>query len=187
VNGDGVINNDDVVPIGYTTVPGIIYGFGLSAQWKGFDFNVLFQGSGNSDFFINGASVYPFRDGEYGNILKAVADEKDRWISREFDGSENLDATFPRLSYGGNENNYRNSTFWLRNSRYLRLKNLEIGYTVPKLITQQWKMSSVRIYCIGTNLLVFSPFEWWDPELGSSDGAKYPISKTVTLGLTVSF
>ena len=190
VNGDGVINNDDVVPIGYSRTPGLIYGFGSSVEWNNFDFNVLFQGAGNSDFFLGGVGVDPFSSADFGNILKAVSDNNDRWISREISGTadtENPDAVFPRLSYGSNLNNHRNSTFWLRNARYLRLKHLEVGYTIPRAISQKLMMNRVRVYCIGTNLLVFSPFDWWDPEIGSSNGAKYPISKTVTLGLTVAF
>ncbi|MDR0505260.1 MAG: TonB-dependent receptor [Dysgonamonadaceae bacterium] len=190
VNGDGVINEADIVPIGYSTIPGIVYGFGTSLQWKGFDLNVLFQGSGNCDFFLSGVGAHPFAGGEFGNILKAVSDPEDRWISREISGTpntENPNAIFPRLSYGSNNNNFYRSTYWLRNSRYLRLKNLEIGYTLPKRISRNWMMDSVRIYCIGTNLLIFSPFDYWDPELASDNGAKYPISKTVTFGLTVSF
>lgn len=190
VNGDGIINDDDVVPIGYTTTPNLAYGVGFSADWKGFDFNILFQGSGKSDFFIGGSSIYPFTDGKVGNILKYVSNPSDRWISREISGdpsTENPDAIFPRLSYGGNANNYRNSTFWLRSGKYLRLKNLEIGYTLPKSVTRNWAMENVRVFFLGYNLLVFSDFDWWDPELGSSDGAKYPISKTYSIGLTVSF
>ncbi|MDU1891526.1 MAG: TonB-dependent receptor [Dysgonomonas sp.] len=199
VNGDGIINEDDVVPIGYTTTPNLSYGFGLSVDWKGFDFSVLFQGSGKSDFFlgqarddkdVGGGSVYPFKNGAYGNVLTAVANPKDRWIPREISGdpsTENPNALFPRLSYGGNENNYRNSTFWLRDASYLRLKNLEIGYTLPKKLTRTWAMESVRVFFLGYNLLVFSDFDYWDPEIGSGTGAKYPINKTYSLGLTVSF
>lgn len=190
VNGDGVIDDKDVVPIGYTTVPNLSYGFGFSLTWKAFDFNVLFQGSGKSDFFISGNSIYPFNGSETGNILKKVADPGDRWISQEISGdpsTENPDALLPRLSYGGNANNYRNSTFWLRDGRYLRLKNLEFGYHFPKKLVNKFAAESARIGFIGYNLLVFSPFDWWDPEIGSSDGAKYPITKTWSLNLTVNF
>lgn len=190
VNGDGVINQDDEVPIGYSEVPNLIYGMGLSAQWKGFDFNILFQGAGKSDFFVSGNSVYPFQGSEVGNILDAVADPNDRWISREISGTpdtERQDASFPRLSYGGNLNNYRNSTFWLKNGRYLRLKNLEVGYTVPKTFTRKWKMEQLRVFFLGYNLAQFRAFNWWDPELASNDGAKYPIQKTFSFGLNVTF
>ena len=190
VNGDGMIDDKDVVPIGYTTTPNLSYGFGFSLTWKDFDFNILFQGSGKSDFFIGGNSVYPFNGSETGNILTKVANPNDRWISKEISGdpsSENQNALLPRLSYGGNANNYRNSTFWLRDGSYLRLKNVELGYNLPKRLTNQFFAESARIGFIGYNLLVFSTFDWWDPEIGSSDGAKYPITKTYSLNLTVNF
>ena len=190
VDGNGKIDEYDVVPIGYTTVPGFVYGFGASAIWKNFDFNVLFQGSGNCDFFIGGTGVYPFSAGEYGNVLKCVSDSKDRWIPREISGTpdtENPNAQFPRLTYGNNLNNNRASSFWLRNSRYLRLKNVEIGYNLPSRWTRKLRMENARFYVLGNNLLVFDKLKWWDPELASGNGAKYPISRTVTIGLSVNF
>ncbi len=190
VNGDGVIDDKDVVPLGYTTAPNLSYGFGFSLAWKDFDFNILFQGSGKCDFFIGGNSVYPFNGSETGNILTKVANPKDRWISREISGdpsTENQNALLPRLSYGGNSNNYRNSTFWLRDANYLRLKSLEFGYNFPRKIVSKFFAESARIGFIGYNLFVFSSFDWWDPEIGSSDGAKYPITKTYSLNLTVNF
>ena len=87
INGDGMINDDDIVPIGNTKNPELVYGFGLSAQWKGFDFSVLFQGTGKTDVILEGYSVFPFSEGEYGNVLTAVADPRNRWISREISGT----------------------------------------------------------------------------------------------------
>lgn len=190
VNGDGKINDDDKVPIGYTDTPGLIYGLGASAQWKGFDLSVLFQGSGNNSFFINGSGVYPFIDGESGNILKQVSNDGDRWIPREISGTaetERQDAVFPRLSYGKNENNFKESTFWLRNARYLRLKNVELGYTLPNTLTRKWLMENVRFYFVGYNLACWDKFKWWDPEINSSDGAKYPLQRNLTVGVTLNF
>ena len=182
VNGDGIVNNDDIVPIGATTRPNLIYGLGLSASWKGFDFNLHFQGAGKSHFFINGFTVYPFINGEWGNILEEMADSN-RWI---LGVNEDPQAEYPRLSYGGNANNYRPSTYWLRDGSYLRLKTLEMGYTLPKSLTQKLYLDKVRLHVIGQNLLTFSKFKLWDPEMGSSNGMKYPLGKTVTFGLTVN-
>ena len=92
--------------------------------------NVLFQGAGKSTFFIDGYTVYPFKDGDWGNILTDVV-KSNRWILGE---NEDPNAKYPRLSYGGNNNNYQSSTYWMRNGSYLRLKNLEVGYTIPKSI-----------------------------------------------------
>lgn len=182
INGDGIINNDDIVPIGSTTRPNLIYGLGLSATWRGFDFNLHFQGAGKSHFFINGFTVYPFVNGEWGNILEEMANSN-RWI---LGVNEDPDAEYPRLSYGGNANNYRASTYWLRDGSYLRLKTLEMGYTLPKALTTRMFMDKVRIHIIGQNLLTFSKFKLWDPEMGSSNGMKYPLGKTITFGLTVN-
>lgn len=182
VNGDGKINENDEVPIGATTRPNLIYGFGVSAQWKGFDFNLLFQGAGKSTFFIEGWTVYPFRDGDWGNILTDVV-KSSRWILGE---NEDPNAKYPRLSYKGNANNYRNSTYWLRNGSYLRVKNLEIGYTIPKSLVNKIRLNNVRLYFMGTNLVTFSSFKLWDPELGSSNGQAYPLSRSYTLGLTIN-
>ena len=190
VNGDGVVNDDDVVPIGYTHNPGLIYGMGLSVEWKGFDFSVLFQGAGSCDFFVGGWGVYPFQEGEAGNIMKVASNPADRWISREISGTpdtENPNAIFPRLTYGNSQNNNRASTHWLRNGRYLRLKNLTIGYTIPKKISRKLLMEGARIYFLGNNLAVWDSFGWWDPELASDNGARYPIQKNFTLGLTLNF
>ena len=188
VNGDGVINDGDKVAIGATSKPNMIYGFGVSASWKGLDVNIHFQGAGKTSFFINGPTVYAFSSGDWGNILKDVADSN-RWIEHEISGTmatENPNAEYPRLSYGGNSNNYRESTFWLRNGSYLRLKTLEFGYTIPKSLVNKIRFNNIRLFFRGTNLLTFSSFKLWDPELGSSTGTEYPLAKSVTLGLSVN-
>lgn len=182
INGDGKIDDNDKLPIGATTRPNLIYGFGLSAEWKGFDFNVLFQGAGKSTFFINGYTVYPFQSGDWGNILTDVV-ESNRWILGE---NEDPNAVYPRLSYGGNDNNYQTSTYWMRNGSYLRLKNLEIGYTLPKSFVNKIRMNNIRFYFMGTNLVTFSSFKLWDPEMGSSNGQQYPLSRAYTLGMTIN-
>ncbi|MCW0484021.1 SusC/RagA family TonB-linked outer membrane protein [Gaoshiqia sediminis] len=188
VNGDGVINDGDVVAIGATRRPNLIYGAGASAGWKGLDINVLFQGAGKSTFTLTGKTAFAFSEGEWGVPLKAMM-ESDRWISADISGdpaTENPNASYPRLSYGGNANNYRSSTFWLRNGAYLRLKTIDIGYTLPKKIVNKYHFNNLRIYLMGTNLLTWSNFKLWDPELGSRNGEQYPLTKSVTLGLTIN-
>ena len=176
--------------IGATTKPNLIYGFGVSAQWKGFDFNAHFQGAGKSSFFINGSTVYSFKNSQWGNILTNLV--KDRYVDAEtaatlgIPANENPNASYPRLSYGGNDNNYRASTYWLRDGSYLRLKTLEVGYTLPKSIVNKMRFNKIRVFFIGTNILTFAKFKEWDPEMGVSNGEKYPLAKTFTLGLTVN-
>ncbi|MCD2421467.1 TonB-dependent receptor [Niabella pedocola] len=186
VNGDGIINDDDIVAIGSTSTPNLIYGMAASVSWKGLDVGIRFQGAGESSFFIYGKTVYAFSEGEWGNILKGMVEN--RWISADISGdpaTENTNAPYPRLSYNGNGNNYRNSSYWLRNGAYLRIKNVDIGYTLPKQILNKIHMSSLRVYCLGTNLLTWAPFKLWDPETTDPRGETYPLSKSVTVGLTI--
>ena len=187
VNGDGIVDGGDVVAIGATERPNLIYGVGLSARWKSFDFNIHFQGAGKSSYCIQGPSVYAFSEKEIGNILPDLVDG--RWIDSTISGTEatmNPNASYPRLSYGGNSNNYRASTFWLRNGSYLRLKTLEIGYNLPQKWVNKIYSKNIRLFFIGTNLLTFSEFKLWDPEMGSTTGAHYPLAKTFSFGFNIS-
>ena len=191
VNGDGIIDAGDECAIGATSKPNLIYGLGLSVTWKGFDFNLHFQGAGKSTFMTLGKNVYAFSEGQWGNIFKGLLD--DRWVDSETASmlgiapNEDVNASYPRLSYGGNANNYRNSTFWLRDGRYLRLKNLDIGYTLPKSIVNKIHFQNIRFYVSGTNLFFLSKkFDTWDPESLQPRGEDYPITKAVTLGMQVN-
>jgi TonB-linked SusC/RagA family outer membrane protein len=188
VNGDGVIDAGDVVAVGATRRPNMIYGLGASATWKGLDISVHFQGAGKSTFFTYGKCIYAFSEGQWGNIMKNTAEN--RWISADISGdpaTEDPDASYPRLSYGGNANNYRNSTFWLQNGAYLRLKTIDIGYSIPKRIVNKIHCNTVRLFVIGTNLLTWSDFKLWDPEMGANRGEQYPLAKSITLGLNINF
>lgn len=179
INGDGIIDDNDVVPIGSTPYPNLVYGFGLAAQWRSFDFNVHFQGAGKSSFFINGFTVYPFSEGENGNILADVV-ESNRWILGE---NEDVNAVYPRLGYASSPDNFKNSSYWLRESSYLRLKTLEIGYSLPNTMVNKLHINNLRVFFLGTNLLTFSKFKLWDPEMNSSNGQKYPLAKSFTIGI----
>jgi TonB-linked SusC/RagA family outer membrane protein len=189
VNGDGKIDDNDKVAIGATTKPNLIFGMGASAHWNGLDVNVHFQGAGKSTFHINGSSVHMFSLGDgWGNVLKELANSK-RWISADISGdpsTEDPNAEYPRLTYGENKNNYQQSTFWLRNGSYIRLKTVEVGYTFPTRLSNKLHLNKVRVFFIGSNLVTWSSFKLWDPELGSSHGKNYPLSKTLSLGLSVS-
>jgi TonB-linked SusC/RagA family outer membrane protein len=196
VNGDGIVNNGDRVAVGSTTRPNLIYGVGASASWKGLDLSVHFQGAGESSFFILGKCVYAFSEYEWGNIMKNTAEN--RWISADISGdpaTENPNASYPRLSYGksdngsvlGSDNNFRSSTYWLRNGAYLRLKTIDIGYTFPKHLVNKIRCNNLRIFVVGTNLLTWSEFKLWDPELNAPRGEQYPLTKSITLGINFNF
>ena len=194
VNGDGVVNENDIVAIGATATPSLIYGFGASAQWRGFDLNVHFQGSGKSTVMISGKTVWAFSEDRYGQILSDLVN--DRYVDAEtaaqlgIPANENPNASYPRLTLvegGASHNNYRPSTYWMRDCSYLRLKNLEFGYNLPQNALDAMHLEKFRIFLQGSNLLTFSNFKLWDPEMGSENGEKYPLPKTVTLGLQVNF
>lgn len=193
VNGDGIVDDNDQVAIGATSVPSLIYGFGASVQWKNFDVNLHFQGSGKSTVMLSGKTIWAFSEDRYGQILSDLVDN--RYIDAEtaaqlgIQANENPNASYPRLVHlqGGSHNNYRASSYWMRDCSYLRLKNLELGYNLPQRALEAMHLEQFRIFLQGTNLLTFTNFKLWDPEMGSSDGEKYPLPKTVTLGLQVNF
>lgn len=188
VNGDGVVDDGDRVAIGATRRPNLIYGLGASASWKGLDISVHFQGAGKSTFSTYGKTVHAFSEGEWGQVMKGVMGNN-RWISADISGdpaTENPNASYPRLSFGANPNNFRESTFWLRNGQYLRLKTIDIGYTLPAHIANKIRTNNVRVFLVGTNLFTWSKFKLWDPELASPRGEDYPLSKSFTLGLSVN-
>lgn len=194
INGDGMIDTKDRIYLGYTTLPEITYGFGATAAYKGFDVNVFFQGVGNVSFFISGNSM----SGVFAatNTLEMSALQQDRydhgWTLAKYEqGIDQSDALYPRLSWSGTagyHNNTQTSTLWQRDGSFLRLKNAEIGYTLPKkLINRTGFMQSLRVYISATNLLTFSKFKLWDVETASSDGSTYPNNRVISLGLNANF
>jgi len=185
INGDGIIDINDEVPIGYPTTPKIIYGFGMSSSYKSFDLSFFFQGSAQSSFFIDAYNSSPFIDtygGAIGNNALLTAWANDYWS----ENNRNLYASWPRLSDQVIDNNNRNSTWWLRDGTFLRLKSLEIGYTFNTNILNKVKLKNARIYLTGTNLLTISRFKIWDIEMGGN-GLGYPIQQTTNIGLNLNF
>lgn len=190
VNGDGKIDEDDEVPIGEAAVPKLQYGMAASLSWKNLDFNIFFRGASQVDFFYGGSGYYPFNGGETGNVLSIVNDQANRWTPASYSGdptTENPNARFPRLTYGDNKNNNRASTFWLADASYLRLKTVEVGYTLPDRWTQKIRMSSARISVLGDNLHLWDKVKLWDPEQASSNGAVYPLTRSYTFTLSMQF
>ena len=187
LNGDGKIDQADQTFIGNPTIPQIVYGFGISTGWKNFDVSAFFQGQAKVSLFIDPARTAPFiksPDTYYtGNteLLKAYAD--DHWSQ----GNQNLYALYPRLGPDGGviENNRQNSTWWLRDGSFLRLKSLEVGYTLPARLSKALLLKNARIYFNGLNLLTWSPFKLWDPEQGGNAFA-YPVQKVFNIGLNVN-
>lgn len=169
LNGDGKIDSNDMTEIGDPTVPQIVYGFGGSVQYKSFDFSVFFQGVAKTSLMMQ--NIHPFTSDQT-TLLDFIA--KDYWTEE----NPNPNAEYPRLiSNLDSHNNFMNSTYWLRSAAFLRLKNVEIGYT--------YKVA--RLFISGQNLLTFSPFKHWDPELGGGKGLTYPNLRVATIGLQLTF
>lgn len=172
VNGDGVVDDGDIVAIGATNRPNLIYGVGLSAMWRGFDFNVLFQGAGKATVSMNGKAVWAFSQDRYGQIFDDLV--KDRWVDKEtaailgIPANENPNASYPRmvlLEGNATHNNYRSSTFWTRDCSYLRLKTLRSVILFRK-ISLQISISRMHVSSYRQPISSHSPTS----NLGSGNG-----------------
>ncbi len=190
VNRDGRITDADRVPAGYPTVPEIAYGFGVSTGFKNWDFSVFFQGTARESFRIGVAETAPFLDNydfSYAGIfyrsnnqmMKAYADSY--WS----EDNRNLYALWPRLSTTTITNNTQPTTWFQQNGSFLRLKQIELGYSFTRF-AEKCRMSNLRLYVNATNLFCWSKFKIWDPEMAAK-GLGYPIQRVFNIGLYVSF
>jgi len=193
VTGDGVITDDDRVPLSYSPIPRLMYGFGGEFTYKDFTLGLLFKGTGKSDFFLNnnGYGYIPFYGGALGNVLSIAGEQNNRWTPASYSGNpatENPNAKFPRLSYGYNENNSKTSSFWMADSRYLRLQEVTLNYNLKhKALKQYLGISSVDLQLIGYNLAVWDKVDLWDPELAGYNGYAYPIPMRFAFQLYINF
>lgn len=182
LNNDNIINELDLAPIGYPTVPEINYGFGVSFGYKDLDLSFFFQGSARSSFWIDAQALTPFvRSGRTeGGLAQFIVD--DYWS----ESSQNPYAYWPRLSPTVIANNVQTSTKFMENGDFLRLKSAEIGYSLPTRLVDKLKLDKFRVYINGTNLLLFSKFKLWDVEMGGS-GLGYPLQRVFNTGINISF
>ena len=196
INGDGLINGDDYVPLAYNgDTPLLMYGFGGEYRYKNFTAGILFKGRGRTMVKLMGYGYVPFFEGQYGNVLKTVANPHNRWISKEEAASQGIDlmlaenpnSIFPRLTYGQSGNNSRSSDFWYRNAWFLRLQEVTLNYTMRTKYLRSIGVSGVDFQLIGSNLFVFDSIKEFDPEQASSRGLVYPIPATYTFQLYIHF
>lgn len=171
LNDDKIIDDNDMCWTGNPTVPEIIYGFGFSLKYKGFDCSAFFQGQGKVSIIMYNYHPFATAATPGSGLMQWIADE--HWSEDD----PNPKALYPRLSPLWNNNNTKASTLYVRNGKMLRLKTAEIGYTYKKM----------RVYVSGTNLLTFAPFKYWDPEKGSGNGLEYPLQRTYNLGFQFNF
>ena len=189
LNGDGVVDNKDVAPIGYPNRPEYQFGVKLGFNYKGFDMRALFNGSANGSFYIsNGISLPFFKNA--GNAFQWQYDG--RWTPEKAANGEKI--TYPRATYGAvtTDHNFVQSDFWLRSSNFFKLKNVELGYTLPTTMRfmQAAQISSLRVFVNGNNLYTFINHMkdfGVDPE--QKDGASYlfPLTRTVVFGINIQF
>lgn len=181
LNGDHVIDGKDVKAIG-NNAPLIEYGIYLGAEWKGLAFSMQWAGLGNSQ---TTTKMMPFTFNAQGSYGQALVEHLDRWTP------ENPNAKYPRLSAGSNSYNEKSSTFWLQNSSYLRLKNVELSYTLPKMWTSRIHLDAVKFFVSGYNLVTISGIKDRDPEIlsfldGTTKGY-VPNSKAYNFGINIQF
>ncbi|WP_211218115.1 TonB-dependent receptor [Niabella aurantiaca] len=194
LNDDKVINAGDWTFLGKSWFPKWLYGTGFTVSYHNFDLSALFQGIADVGIMANGTEirgngagvdgvgVIPFSGlGQYPNNAMSIV--KDRWTAED----PRQDAYYPRLTVAGvTDNNYMNSSRWLKDGSYLRLKQASMGYNIASEKMKRYGFNSLYVYLSGQNLLTFSKFKLWDPELGSN-GAKYPITKMYTFGIRAQF
>ena len=181
LNGDGIVDQNDQKPLGYTDNPEITWSVNASLNWKGLDFSMLWVGADNTSRALNGY----FRDQFGSTNTSALA----QWVADNSWTEDNPNAILPRISFTNRVHNNRDSQAWIINSKYVRLKNLEIGYTINK---PKWLslLNYVRVYASGQNLLTFADFKGNDPEAPGSGldfGVRYPMTRVYNFGLQVNF
>lgn len=182
LNGDGIVNVYDQTTISHGDVPFWTFGLGVNLTYKQFYLSAFFQGTAGATRLMSDIARSPFYDGAYGNVL---ANATDRWTEE----NHATNPFYPRLGYGtsANANNSVNSTWWVKNMSFVRLKTLDFGYNLPKGSFHTIGMSNAQIFFAGVNMFYWSPFKLWDPEVNTGSGASYPNTRTMTLGIRANF
>lgn len=180
INGDGLITIDDEVPIGYSNIPEINYGFGFQIDWKGLDLGMFFRGQDRVSYALGGAYI-PFNQGVgKGNLFIQALD---RWTV----DNPNSNALYPRIANGTSSNNWQRSTRTIYDGSFLRLTDVELGYSIQPRSASFMKVSSLRFYVLAHNVATFTSWKLWDPETGSADGRNYPLQRKFNFGLRATF
>ena len=195
VNGDGVINEEDQVPIAYDLMyPELTYGFGGQISYRNFTLGILFQGVGKQDYLRNDMGYVPFHGLNLGNVLTQFNDPSKRWIPRwyaEANGidpslAENPNALLPRLQYGVNTNNTQRSDFWKGDARYLRLKEITLNYNLKGIALKRIGVTSIDLQLVCNNVYVWDKVKLFDPEQAHRMGRVYPIPSTYSFQMYIN-
>lgn len=184
VNGDHVINSNDRVSIGFPNVPEKVYAFSFGGSWKGLDFSVLFQGAANVSTYVMNEGMWSF----VGDSKSGTTITRNRWTKERYEAGEPI--SYPRLQLNPNSamHNYVYSTLWQQDASYLRLKNVEIGYTFTMPGLKKAGIQKLRVYASGQNLVTWTDVIYYDPEKAANGtGAGYPLMRVFNLGVSLQF
>ncbi len=176
VNGDGQIDNNDIVPIGVADIPQIIYGIFANVSYKRFSLDLLFQGAGKTNIYGSNGYWHPFNNGR-----GAYKSNMDYWTP------ENRNASHARITPSPTSNNNQMSSYLMFNSSYLRLKSLNLAYSIPEFISKKVALQNARVFVSGQNLLTFTPIINYDPEIINSQGLDYPQQRVISFGVNLTF
>lgn len=181
LNGDGLINNLDIRRIGNGDVPNLVWGGGVNLTYKAFYIGAFFQGISGAQRQLGGDGIIPFSNSTGAERSNLFAVAQDRWT----EDNPNPNAFYPRLAYGNgpNRNNSVSSTWWIKDIDFIRLKTLDLGVSLPSAWVQKAGFRNAKLYAQGINLLYWSPFKLWDPELNTGNGSAYPNTRNFTIGL----
>lgn len=179
INGDGVVDVYDQVAIGYPRTPEIMYGFGGTIAYKGFDLSLFFTGTAHTSMFFDGTTMWAFQPG-FGNMNVLTEYYDHRWTP------DNSQAKYPAVHAGNDPNNYQESTLWQRNASYIRFQNAEIGYTLPRNLTNRIKIKTARIFVNATNLYTWDKIKIVSPESNDGTQAGYPLQRIINAGLQIN-
>lgn len=184
-NEDGIIDDRDQLYIGRGPKPEITFGLDLSVAWKGFDTSVFLQGAANANIMLSGEFQAPFMNGN-----SAYQTFMDRWRREDLydPNSKWISGKYPSTVASGNSNNMRRSSFWLQNASYIRIKDIQFGYSLPKNVLKNANIEALRIFVSGYNLFTFTSLDLIDPEApDDTQGDYYPQQKVLSVGFNLTF
>lgn len=172
VDNDGKINSLDRIRLDKSSIPEIIFGTQIAAGYRNFDLGILLQGQ------TNAWRYYWFPQGLFGNVMQEMADNRPT--------ADNPNSKYPNLTYDASQVSAQTSEFWLKDASFLRLKNVEIGYTIPSTVVKKIGIAGARLYINGFNILTLDKLKWFDPEGDADRGSFYPQNKIFNAGISIT-
>lgn len=190
LNGDGKITAEDRTWIARSPIPEVMFGLDFNFKWRGFDAVLFFQGATNTEIMLCGTySALGYSDGTYYTQAFKWGSNPPKYLVEGSWTPDHTDASYPRLSTQSSPNNVYTSDFWARDASYLRLKNVQLGYTFPKAVTRKFYVDALRLYVSASNVFTISGLSALgiDPEAPSVNNGYYPQQRVVSLGASLTF